>query len=247
MKRLICLLPVLLFAFDASALTGREIVEISDRIMQGRSQASVGEITIKTRRWTRTMKTGTFMIRKEKKTFFEILAPKKDAGNRFLLLDQLMWHYVPKLGQTIKISPSMMLQSWMGSDFTNDDIVKESSMIDDYTHRVTGRETIGAFDCFRIEMIPVPEAAIVWGKMVYFARAKDYLPVRVEFYNEHGVMKKYLTYSDYRRMDDRVIPVRMRMQTVGKKDRYTEMKYKKVRFNVNIPPKIFTLQHLKRK
>ncbi len=95
-------------------------------------------------------------------SFAEILSPKKDAGNRFLLINDNMWHYVPKLQQTIKISPSMMLQSWMGSDFTNDDIVKQSSLIDDYTHTLEGRETVRGVECFKVVLVPKPNAAVVW-------------------------------------------------------------------------------------
>ncbi len=232
---------------EPPALTGKEIITRSDEIMQGKTQAAIGDITIKTRRWTRTMETRSYLIRAQRKSFFEILSPKKDAGNRFLLLDQLMWHYVPKLGQTIKISPSMMLQSWMGSDFSNDDIVKESSIINDYTHTLTGRESLGGLDNYRVELIPDPDAAVVWGKMIYYARCKDLLPSRVEFYNEHGVMKKIMTYGNYRFMHDRLIPATMRMVTVGKKDRYTEMTLKQIKFDLPLPDRLFTLQYLKQK
>lgn len=232
---------------EAAAVTGTEVIEKVDRTLQGDTQISLWEITIKTRRWTRTMALKNFMNRKEKKSFSEILGPKKDKGNRFLLLDKLMWHYVPKLGQTIKISPSMMLQSWMGSDFTNDDIVKESSIITDYTHRIVSTVEKEGHTCWEIELSPVPEAAVVWGKILYHVRQKDYLPVAVAYYNEHGVMKKQLSYSKFRRVHDRVIPTKLKMITVGKKDRHTLLEIKGAKFDVPIPSRIFSLQHLKRR
>lgn len=232
---------------QSPALTGTEIIEKLDQTLQGDTQISLWEITIKTRRWTRTMELKSFMNRKEKKSFSEILGPKKDRGNRFLLLDKLMWHYVPKLGQTIKISPSMMLQSWMGSDFTNDDIVKESSIITDYTHRILSTVEKEGHTCWEVELSPVPEAAVVWGKILYYVRQEDCLPVLVEYYNEHGVMKKQLSYSKYRKVHDRVIPTRLTMITVGKKDRHTLLEVKGAKFNVPIPPRIFSLQNLKRR
>lgn len=234
-------------AQESRSLTGKEIITRSDEMMQGKTQAAIADITIKSRRWTRTMETRSYTIRAQRKSFFEILSPKKDAGNRFLLLDQLMWHYVPKLGQTIKISPSMMLQSWMGSDFSNDDIVKESSIINDYTHTLTDTKFQNGQDNYRVELIPDPDAAVVWGKIIYYARTSDLLPSRVEFYNEHGGMKKIMTYSNYRFMHDRIIPATMRMVTVGKKDRYTEMTIKKIKFDLPMPEKLFTLQYLKQK
>ncbi len=241
----------LLFAFVASsevaALTAKEIIEKSDEAVRGDTQVGIFEITIKTRRWTRTMKMKSYQIREGKKSFSEIYAPKKDAGNRFLLIGKNMWHYVPKLQQTIKISPSMMLQSWMGSDFTNDDIVKESSIVEDYTHTIAGKESVDGHSCYKIQLTPRPDAAVVWGKIIYYAREDDYLPVREEFYNQHNVLKKVMTCGNFKMMHDRVIPTRYKMKTVKKKNRYTIMNISNIKFNVNIPPGIFTLQHLKRR
>lgn len=231
----------------ALALTAGEIIEKSDKALRGDTQISIIEMTIKTRRWTRAMQITTYMDSAGKKTFAEINAPKKDAGNRFLLLDKQMWHYVPKLQQVIKISPSMMLQSWMGSDFTNDDVVKESSIVTDYTHRLLGEETLDGYGCYKLELIPKPEAVVVWGKIIYFARTDDCLPVRAEFYSEHDVLKKYLTYQNFRFMHDRIIPTRYKMQTVKTEDRYTLMEIMDITFNENIPDMIFTLQNLKRR
>lgn len=229
------------------ALTAIEIIEKSEKSLQGDTQIYIAEITVKTRRWTRTMEIKSYTNRLEKKSFSEITAPKKDAGNRFLLLGQRMWHYVPKLQQTIKISPSMMLQSWMGSDFTNDDIVKESSILTDYTHRIMGRETIDGHDCYKMELLPKPDAAVVWGKIIYYARISDYLPVREEYYNERNILKKYMTFNNFIHMHDRVIPSRYRMQTVKKPNQYTLMVIKAAKFDVPIPDDLFSLQHLKRK
>lgn len=232
---------------DALALSAGEIIEASEKAVRGDSQQGTFVMTVKTRRWTRSMTLHSWENRLQKKSFAEIISPPKDAGNRFLLMDKNMWHYVPRLQQTVKISASMMLQSWMGSDFSNDDIIKESSIKTDYTHKLLGTETVDGHRCYKIELSPRPEAAVVWGKIVYFARESDYLPVREDFYNEHGVLKKLLSCSSFKTMHDRVIPTVYRMQTVGKKDQYTLMEIKDVRFNIAIPARIFSLQNLQRK
>ncbi len=231
----------------ASALTGREVVEKSENAVRANSMVSVYKITVKTRRWTRTMELKYYEYRHRRTSFSEISSPKKDAGNRFLLIKDNMWHYVPKLQQTIKISPSMMLNSWMGSDFTNDDIVKESSIINDYSHKLLGEQTAEGQACLVVELKPKPGAAVVWGKIIYFARKSDFLPVMQEFYNEHNVKKKVMTCSDFRKLGGRIIPTLYKMQSVGKPDRYTLMKIEKINFNVNIPSRIFSKQNLERK
>ena len=239
--------PAVLFCAALYALDATEIIKRSEEAVRGNSQVALVEIVIKTRKWTRSLEMKSWENRITKKSFSEITAPEKDAGNRFLLIDQDMRQYVPKLKKDIKISPSMMLQSWMGSDFTNDDIIKESSITKDYFHTLDGSAEVEGEQCYRIILKPRPGAAVVWGKIVYYARRADYLPVREEFYNEHGVMKKFMVCGGFRVMHDRVIPTMYKMQTVGKEDRYTQMNIRSVRFNENIPAMVFTLQNLKRK
>jgi len=244
----VCMTALLLPAGEGlMALTAREIIDRAENAVRGNSAMGTYAITIKTRRWTRTMELKSWDHRSTKRSFSEITAPKKDAGNRFLLVNKTMHQYVPKLQQEIKISPSMMMQSWMGSDFTNDDIVKESSILDDYTQRLIGNKSIDGTECYEVELIPKKDADVVWGKIIYYARITDCLPVRQEFYNEHNVMKKVMALSGFKTMHDRVIPTIMKMQTVGKDDRYTVMEIKEIRFNVAIPDYIFSLQNLKRK
>lgn len=231
-----------LYAVDAT-----EVIKKSEEAVRGNSVISSVEIVIKTRRWTRSLEMKSWENRLEKKSFSEITAPEKDAGNRFLLIGQEMRQYIPRLKKDIKISPSMMLQSWMGSDFTNDDIIKESSISKDYFHSFEKNETINGHQCYKIIMKPKPDSAVVWGKIVYYARVSDFLPVREEFYNEHGVMKKVMTCDGFKQMHDRVIPTNYKMETVGKDDRYTMMNIRFARFNEAVPTSIFTLQNLKRK
>jgi hypothetical protein len=238
------------------ALTAMEIINKSDQAVRGDSQIALIEITIKNRRWTRTMKMKTWDNRVTKKSFSEILAPKKDAGNRFLMIstEKLMWHYSPDIGKEMKIHPSMMLQSWMGSDFTNDDIVKESSIVEDYTHTLDGKATMDGHECYMVTLVPKPEAAVVWGKIIYYARVNDYLPVKEEFYDQHGKLKKILTCGSFKKMHDRVVPTVYKMTTLKKRrdeeqkgEEYTMMEIKDVAFNVKIQNSIFSLQNLKRR
>lgn len=246
-KKIIIISAFLFFpGADSYALTAKEIIQKSEDIVRGRTQKAELQIVIKSRRFERTLKMLSYEKRNERKSFSVIEAPKKDAGNRFLLIGDNMWHYQPKIQRTIKISPSMMLDSWMGSDFTNDDIVKESSIVNDYTHEIKGRERIDGHECYKIEMKPKPNAVVVWGKILYYARINDCLPVKEEFYNQHDVLKKVMTCSDFKKMHDRVIPTRYKMMTVGKKDQYTLMIIERVLFNIPIPGRIFSLQYLKK-
>lgn len=260
MKKIILVLMTGLFALAAAptglfAITAKEIINKAEKSIRGDTQIARIDITIKTRRWTRTLQMKSWDNRVKKKSFSEILAPKKDAGNKFLMIntERLMWHYNPDIGKEMKIHPSMMLQSWMGSDFTNDDIVKESSMIDDYNHTLEGTKNIEGQECHVIRMDPKPDAAVVWGKMIYYARTADCLPVKQEFYDQHGKLKKLLTCSSFRVMHGRLIPTVYHMVTMKKKregqqsEEFTMMEIKDVIFNTKIEDRIFSLQNLKRR
>ena len=238
---------ILLTPLAGFSITGSEIIRRSEKAVRGDTLIASYEITIQTRRWERTMKMNSWEDRKGNRSFSEITASKKDAGNRFLLIDKTMRHYVPSLQQEIIISPSMMLQSWMGSDFTNDDIVKESSILEDYNHILKGEKTEAGHECYVIELQPKPDAPVVWGKIIYYARKKDYLPVRQEFYGERDQLRRVMTFSEFKKVHDRVIPTFYKMETEGKKDRYTTIKILNARFNLKIPESVFTIQNLRKR
>src|SRR5574341_2176164 len=140
-------------------------------------------MSVTTPRWQRTLSLRAWMER-PKRSFIRIMTPAKEAGIGSLRIGAEMWNYLPNVERTIKIPPSMMMQPWMGSDFTNDDLVKESSVVDDYTHRVLAAESVAGAPVYVIEAIPKPEAAVVWGKIVFRVRKSDFIPIAVEYYDE---------------------------------------------------------------
>lgn len=249
MKKILTPLLTLIFttALPLTAQDATALIERSEEAIRGNTMIATYEITVTTKRWTRTMTMKSWSNRTQKKTFAEITAPAKDAGTRFLLMNSSMWNYIPGLQRAIKVSPAQMTQSWMGSDFTNDDIVKESSLVNDYTHSLDGTATIDGHKCYRVVLTPKPEAAVVWGKIIYYLRVTDALPVKEEFYNEHNVKKKELAFSEFKNMGGRHIPTLYVMRTMEKPERSTKMRIIDVSFNSPIPSHYFTLQHLKRR
>ncbi len=153
-------------------------------------------MTVRTPEWQRTLEM-TFWYDYPEKTFIRITAPAKDAGTGTLRLGSNMWTYLPSVERVIKIPPSLMLQAWMGSDFTNDDLVKESSLPTDYTHRIEGETTEDGDACYRLIATPKPNAPVVWGKLVLLIRKSDFLPRREEFYDEQGTLQKTLYFDEY--------------------------------------------------
>lgn len=225
---------------DAHAL-----VEKTDRALRGRTQHGKASMTVRTPDWTRTLEMEFWSINPDK-TFIVITAPAKEEGTSTLRLGANMWNYLPQVERVIKIPPSLMLQAWMGSDFTNDDLVKESSLVNDYTHEIAGEATEGGDACWRVVAHPKPNAAVVWGKLVLLIRKSDALPRKEEYYDEKGRLQKSLSFSDFRRLGDRDYPMRWHMVSVTKPGHETTLLYHSLVFDRTIPGRVFTQQNMKR-
>jgi hypothetical protein len=139
----------------------------------------------------------------------------------------------------------MMMQPWMGSDFTNDDLVKESSLADDYTHRIIGSDTVGAgTPSYIVESIPKPDAPVVWGRIVLRVRKADFLPVREEFYDERGTLVRVMRFSDVRSLGGRTVSTRWEMRPVGKPEHVTTVVMTSATYDAQIPADVFTQRNL---
>ncbi len=232
-------------ASEAQVLDGRTIISEVEKRLWGRTSQGRYEMTITTPYWQRTLVLQVWMQRPDK-SFIRILSPAKEAGVGSLRIKDEMWNYLPKVERTIKVPPSMMLQAWMGSDFTNDDLVKESSMIDDYTHEIITEETIDGELAYRIKSIPKADAPVVWGKLIYLVRKGDLMPLRFDYYDERGRLIKSLTFSNVREMDGRQVPTRWQMRTIEKPENSTVIVLDEVTFDRPISAKIFSLRELQK-
>jgi len=224
------LLPRLLFANEAN-----DIVERMINKLRGHINVAEYEMTVVRPAWTRTLEMKVWDDRTNKRVFVRITQPAKESGTSFLRLNYNLWNYLPAVEKVLKIPPSMMLQPWMGSDFTNDDLVKESSYIDDYTHEITGEEVVGGEKVRKIDLTPKPNAPVVWGKVVYWVRVKDDLPVRENFLDEKGRLIKGLQFSDFRVMDGILLPTRWEIAAPLKEGQKTVLLLKSIDFDP-VPP-----------
>jgi outer membrane lipoprotein-sorting protein len=200
---------------------------------------------VTTAHWTRTL-TMDFWSQGKEKTLVRIVSPKKEEGTATLRCGQEIWNYLPKVRRVIKIPSSMMSASWMGSHFSNDDLVKEARMADDYTFELTfdgerdGERLVG------ISCIPKDGAAVVWGKVEVVARRTDYLPVRLLYYDEDLKLARTLVFSEIRELGGRRLPVRLAMTPADKPDESTVVIHTDFHFDVSLDDDVFTLRNLQR-
>ena len=233
---------MLAVALPAGAQDAKEIVRAT--IDNWRGESSYGEMSMTIHRpsWERTMSMRAW-TRGSKKSLVRITAPKKDAGNGTLMVDNNMWSYAPKVNRVIKVPSSMMGQSWMGSDFSNKDVSRADDIVDQYDHTLLGNEEHDGHTVFVIESIPHEEAAVVWGREVLRVRDDDVL-VSQEYYDQEGVLVKTLRSLEIGVMGGRSIAIRQRMAKEDADDEWTEFLIDSVEFDVEISENVFTRSNL---
>ncbi len=230
---------------DLPTLSAKEIVKQSDDLLRGDTNQGFYLMKITTPHWQRELKLQVFSFARNK-IFIRILAPPKEAGIATLRINNEMWNYLPSVEKIIKIPPSLMLEPWMGSDFANDDLVKESSIVDDYIHKILSEEMINDKIVYKIELLPRPEAAVLWGKIIRWIRKNDFVPLKEEYYNERNKLIKILEFSDIGPLSDRIIPKVWTMTSLIKKGHSTSIKLVDVKYNQPIDENIFTMSNLKK-
>ncbi|MCD6500116.1 MAG: outer membrane lipoprotein-sorting protein [Deltaproteobacteria bacterium] len=218
----------------------KAIVDRADRIMVAGSSAGIMTMRVVKPHNHATMKMKFWSSGREK-MLVRIAAPSRLRGMATLKVGTRVWYYMPRTDRIVRVGSSMLSDSWMGSHFTNDDLIKETEMEKDYTCQA--RRDLAA--SYRITLKPKPNAPVVWGKVIMVIKRKNGLPEKVEYYDEHGRLKRIMTFSQARVMDGRLVPTRFVLRPAGKSE-YTEISYQKIRFRVRIPARYFSLRGLTR-
>ena len=189
-----------IFAISTQAQTAKEIMKMADDKMQGESNKAVMRMTIVRPDWKReiTMKS---WAKGRDMSLILITGPARDKGTATLKRKKELWNWQPSIDRTIKLPPSMMLQSWMGSDFTNDDLVRESSVVNDYTHELGEDTVINNYQAYKIIMTPKPDAPVVWGKLIVYIEKEELNQLLIYYYDEDEFLVNTMQLSDIKNMD----------------------------------------------
>ncbi|WP_309497623.1 outer membrane lipoprotein-sorting protein [Sulfurovum sp.] len=218
-----------------------DIIKKLDNNMRGISVYMQMKMSITSLGHTRVMKMQSWS-EGTKKSFVKVIYPPRDKGITFLSLDNQMWQYIPKIERTIKIPPSMMLQNWMGSDITNDDMVKQSSIVEDYTPRILKKEG----KIVTLELIPKEDAAVVWGKIISRIDTKTYTSQKDIFFDEDGKEVREFIYKKVKKFSKYYLPTYWKIQSIDKKTSFTEISLEEVEYDKEISGQYFQKSALKR-
>ncbi len=225
--------------------TAQQIVTRSDAAMRGTSSYTEMTMNIIRPTYQRSLSMKGW-TKGDKLSMIIITAPAKEKGQGFLKIGKDMWNWIPSIDRMVKMSSSVMGQSWMGSDFTNDDMVKESSIVSDYNSKILGSEIVRGFDCYKIELMPKPSAAVVWGKVINWIDKKTYLIVRSESYDEDMVLAQIMEAYDFKQFGDRTAAARVEIIPADKQNQKTVVITNKATFDQPIADSFFSQQNLKK-
>jgi outer membrane lipoprotein-sorting protein len=230
---------------SAQQITAKEIIDQANELMRGKTSESEMEMTITRPEWQRTLRFKAWSKGVDYSLIY-VTYPAREKGQVFLKRQKDMWNYLPTIEKMIKIPPSMMMQSWMGSDMTNDDLVKGASIVEDYDHQLIKEEENDGYLCWVIELIPKEESAVVWGKIISWVSQKGYMNLRNEYYDEDGFLVNTEILSEIKQVGDRIMPTHFEIIPEDKKGQKTSMKFTQVSFDKTIDDSFFSIQNMKR-
>jgi len=231
---------------DAPPLNLEALVKQIEDLYRADSSISRMELVITKPRRTRTLRMKVW-TKGEEKALIVIEAPAREKGTATLKVNKNLWNYLPRIKRTIRIPPSMMLGSWMGSDFTNDDLVQESSLRKDYTYRLAGRPPGGKGWVVKLEA--KPGVVGLWKRIEFVVTTNPVLPVTARYYDRKDRLSRTITWSDVKKFGDKPVPSRMTLIPADEKKKgyRTEMLYLDIRFNAEVPESTFSLSRLESK
>ncbi|HAS6974060.1 TPA: outer membrane lipoprotein-sorting protein [Vibrio parahaemolyticus] len=244
MPKAVAALLFLLFTSFSYAESAFDIVQKSDQAMRGKSSYSEATMEIVRPDWTRSM-TMKSWTKGTELSLVLVTAPAKDKGSASLKRHREMWNWVPSIERVIKIAPSMLSQSWMGSDFTNDDLINQSSIVVDYQHALLGNDSFEGDKVWVIEATAKPDAPVVWNKVTLWISQSTYLQRKVEFYDEFDERVNVLTTYDVKELGGRKIATRMEMKPVDKPGNKTIFTTHQAQFDFDINDDFFSQQQMK--
>ena len=238
------LLGCLFSPLTANAQSVREIMDLVDQLWRGESSIARITMDIRTENWDRSLTLRAWSLGTDH-TLIRVEAPQKEAGTATLRADQEVWNYLPRVDRTLKLPSSMMAGSWMGSHFTNDDLVKESRLVDDYEIELEFSGTRDGVDVWELLLVPLPEAPVVWGKIRYQVSKENLLPTWTRYYDESDELIRTMTFSEIHLMGSRLVPTVMTIEPADKPGESTVIRYHELDFDVDLDEDYFSLRNLR--
>lgn len=226
-------------------LTATQIIKKSEQNFRGTSSKMTMKMTIVRPKWKRTTTMKSWALG-DNYSMTLVTGPARDKGTAFLKRKNEIWNWQPKIDRVVKMPPSMMSQGWMGSDLKNDDLVRESSIVTDYTHKLLKKVKYGENICYKIQLTPKKGANVIWGKVLILIDTKYFLQLKTEFYDEDNYLVNTFLGTNIKKMGGRTITTKMTIKPADEPKNRTILEYQNIEFNVKLNESFFTVQNMKK-
>lgn len=240
----IIILLVITCGSTIPSLSGVEIVSKATQVRFGENSVGKMKMTIVRPKWTRTIEMKMWSKGSDLSMVL-ITAPAKEKGQVFLKRKTEMWNWIPSISRMVKLPPSMLSQGWMGSDYTNDDMMNENALVKDYKHNLKGTELYDGKECYKIESIPYENASSIWGKLIMWISKSDFFILKTESYDEDMSLVKTEFASDIKKMDDRMLPTKFTILPADEKGNKTIVEIVEMSFSQSLSEQFFSQQNMK--
>ncbi len=183
--------------------------------------------------WTRGMDEALIVVR----------SPAREAGAATLRSKEGLWVYAPRADRLVRLPSALLSESWMGSHFTNEDLVRETDFIRDYDTTLAWTDE-GGQRLLQATLVPKPKTPVVWSRVVYLLDPVDFMPLRADYFDNDRISRT-LVLSDPHVVSGRRVPFSLRMVPAEKPDELTVLEYRTLRFGVPVDPSLFTQRGLR--
>lgn len=244
MKKIVFLAVSLFFMVFAIAQDAKEIVKNADEMYRGKSNYSEMSLEVIRPKWTRKYSMKSWSKGNDY-SLVVITAPASDKGQAFLKREKDLWNWQPSINRMIKMPPSMMSQGWMGSDISNDDLMRQSSLVADYTHLLEKQEAISGYNCHKIVLTPLEDADVIWGKIIMWISEEGYMIMKAEYFDDEEDLVHTELASEVKVMDGRKIPTKFKIIPADDENNVTVLYFNSIDFDIDIDESFFSQQKMK--
>ncbi|MCF8295064.1 MAG: outer membrane lipoprotein-sorting protein [Bacteroidales bacterium] len=228
----------------AQSLNAYQIIQKASQNRFGDSSYGEMKMQIVRPKYTRTLEMKNWSLGNDYSMVL-ITAPAKESGQVFLKRQNEMWNWIPGISRMMKLPPSMMSQGWMGSDYTNDDVINANALVEKYSHRIMGEEQVSGYDCYIIESMPLPDAKIIGGKKLSWVSKVDYFILKTQSFDEEDVLIRTELASDIKSFGNHRLPCRFEIIAEEKKDNKTIIEILTLDFEIKIETSFFSQSNMK--
>lgn len=234
----------LLVSAPSFGQSAKEIVKKVQSNALGESSSAKMRMQIIRKDWTKEMRIKTWS-QGEDQALILITAPARDKGSAYLKREKEIWNWQPSINRVVRMPPSMMMMSWMGSDFSNDDLVRQSSLVEDYSHSIIGGETISGQECYVVALRPLPDAPVVWGKIEMWIEKNHFYQVQSKFFDEDNYLIHTILGDQVKEMKGHKIPTRLTVISEESPEEKTVVEYETLDFDVQLSSDFFSVRNMK--